>query len=136
MREQELKMAIFQDGFEDGFQNGRQEGFQNGRQEGFQNGRQKGFQDGFQRRGRQIARKMLQDSISPALASKYTGLTEKEILRLMDNTVKFRIRVDSDIKKQCETLYNELGLSLNTAINVFLRQSLRTGGFPFEIRLK
>ena len=128
MREQELKMAIFQDGFEDGFQNGRQEGFQNGRQ--------KGFQDGFQRRGRQIARKMLQDSISPALASKYTGLTEKEILRLMDNTVKFRIRVDSDIKKQCETLYNELGLSLNTAINVFLRQSLRTGGFPFEIRLK
>ncbi len=128
MREQELKMAIFQDGFEDGFQNGRQEGFKDGRQ--------KGFQDGFQRRGRQIARKMLQDGISPALASKYTGLTEKEILRLMDNTVKFRIRVDSDIKKQCETLYNELGLSLNTAINVFLRQSLRTGGFPFEIRLK
>lgn len=37
--------------------------------------------------------------------------------------------------KKCETLYNELGINLTTAINVFLRQSLRVGGFPFEIRL-
>ncbi len=43
---------------------------------------------------------------------------------------------DSDIKKQCETLYNELGINLTTAINVFLRQSLRAGGFPFEVRLE
>ena len=136
MREQELKMAIFQDGFQNGRRDGFKDGFQNGRQDGFQDGFQNGQQDGLKRRERQIARKMLRDNMSLTLISKYTGLTEKEILRLMDNTVKFRIRVDSDIKKQCETLYNELGLSLNTAINVFLRQSLRTGGFPFEIRLK
>lgn len=44
--------------------------------------------------------------------------------------------MDSDIKKQCETLYGELGMNLTTAINVFLRQSLRVGGFPFEVRLE
>lgn len=45
------------------------------------------------------------------------------------------VRMDSDIKKQCEALYGELGVNLTTAINVFLRQSLRVGGFPFDVRL-
>ena len=45
----------------------------------------------------------------------------------MANTTNFSVRMDSDIKKQCETLYNELGVNLTTAINVFLRQSLRAG---------
>lgn len=43
--------------------------------------------------------------------------------------------MDSDVKKQCETLYGELGMNLTAAVNVFLRQSLRVGGFPFEVRL-
>ena len=43
--------------------------------------------------------------------------------------------MDSDIKKQCEALYGELGMNLTTAINVFLRQSLRSGGFPFDVTL-
>ena len=54
----------------------------------------------------------------------------------MANTVNFSVRMDSDIKKQCETLFNELGMNLTTAINVFLRQSLRAGGFPFTIRME
>ena len=49
----------------------------------------------------------------------------------MASTTNFSVRMDSDIKKQCETLYGELGMNLTTAINVFLRQSLRVGGFPF-----
>ena len=36
----------------------------------------------------------------------------------MANTTNFSVRMDSDIKKQCETLYNELGVNLTTAINV------------------
>lgn len=44
--------------------------------------------------------------------------------------------MDSDIKKQCENLYSELGMNLTTAINVFLRQSLRAGGFPFDVKLE
>ncbi|WP_299350868.1 type II toxin-antitoxin system RelB/DinJ family antitoxin [uncultured Catenibacterium sp.] len=54
----------------------------------------------------------------------------------MTNTTHFTVCIDSDIKKQCETMYGELGIDLNTAINVFLRQSLRVGGFPFDVRLK
>ena len=54
----------------------------------------------------------------------------------MANTTNFSVRMDSDIKKQCEAVYGELGINLTTAINVFLRQSLRVGGFPFDVRLK
>ena len=54
----------------------------------------------------------------------------------MANTTNFSIRLDSDIKKQCEALYGELGVNLTTAINVFLRQSLRVGGFPFDVRME
>lgn len=54
----------------------------------------------------------------------------------MASTTNFSVRMDSDIKKQCETLYGELGMNLTTASNVFLRQPLRVGGFPFEVRLE
>ena len=54
----------------------------------------------------------------------------------MANTTNFSVRMDSDIKKQCEALYNELGMNLTTAINVFLRQSLRVGGLPFDVRVE
>lgn len=50
-------------------------------------------------------------------------------------STNFSVRMDSEIKKQCEILYGELGINLTTAINVFLRQSLRSGGFPFAVRL-
>ena len=54
----------------------------------------------------------------------------------MAATTNFSVRMDSEFKKECEALYNELGMTLTTAINVFLRQSLRSGGFPFEVRLE
>ncbi len=54
----------------------------------------------------------------------------------MANTTNFSVRMDHDIKKQCESLYGELGVNLTTAINVFLRQSLRVGGFPFDVRME
>ncbi len=54
----------------------------------------------------------------------------------MSTTTNFSVRMDSDIKKQCEAMYGELGINLTTAINVFLRQSLRVGGFPFDVRLE
>ena len=49
-------------------------------------------------------------------------------------TTNFSVRMDRDIKKQCEELYGELGVNLTTAINVFLRKSLSVGGFPFDVR--
>lgn len=54
----------------------------------------------------------------------------------MAKTTHFTVRIDSNIKKQCEALYGELGLDLTTAINVFLRQSLRLGRFPFDVHIE
>lgn len=54
----------------------------------------------------------------------------------MASTTNFSVRMDSDIKKQCEAMYGELGINLTTAINVFLRQLLRVGGFPFDVRME
>ena len=53
----------------------------------------------------------------------------------MAETTNFSVRMDSELKKECENLFGELGMNLTTAINVFLRQSLRVGGMPFELRV-
>ena len=49
-------------------------------------------------------------------------------------TSNISIRMDSDLKAQAEALFSELGMNLSTAFNIFVRQSLREGGIPFEIR--
>ena len=43
------------------------------------------------------------------------------------------IRIDEELKKEAEELYNRLGLSLSTAINIFLKQSIREQELPFEL---
>ena len=54
---------------------------------------------------------------------------------MASTTTNFTCRIDSNVKSKSEALYNELGMNLTTAINVFLRESLRVGGFPFDVRL-
>lgn len=49
-------------------------------------------------------------------------------------TTNISIRMDSELKAQAEELFNELGMNLTTAFNIFVRQSLREGGIPFEIK--
>ena len=51
-------------------------------------------------------------------------------------TTNFNFRVDSEVKKQSEALFGQLGVNLTTALNVFLRQAIRVGGFPFDVRLE
>jgi DNA-damage-inducible protein J len=43
------------------------------------------------------------------------------------------IRMDADIKQEAEQLFESLGLNMSTAFNIFVRQSLRTGGIPFKV---
>lgn len=43
------------------------------------------------------------------------------------------IRIDDDVKNKADKLFGELGLNMSTAVNIFLKQSLRQGGIPFEI---
>ena len=52
------------------------------------------------------------------------------------NTTNISIRMDADLKAQADALFNELGMNLTTAFNIFVRQSLRVGGIPFEIKME
>ena len=47
--------------------------------------------------------------------------------------VSTNVSIDADIKKQAQELFAELGMDLSTAINTFIRQSLRQRSIPFEI---
>ena len=53
----------------------------------------------------------------------------------MSTSTNVTVRMDSDVKRECEGIYGALGINLSTAINVFLRKSIRVGGFPFDVRL-
>ena len=41
------------------------------------------------------------------------------------STCNISIRMDSNLKAAAEALYEELGMNLSTAFNIFVRQSLR-----------
>ena len=51
------------------------------------------------------------------------------------STANLNIRTDAEVKAEAESLFNELGLNLSTAVNMFLRQAIRVGGIPFEVRV-
>lgn len=44
------------------------------------------------------------------------------------------ISIDADVKAQAQELFADLGLDLSTAINIFLRQSVRENRIPFTIQ--
>lgn len=52
------------------------------------------------------------------------------------NTTNISIRMDAALKAQADALFNELGMNLSTAFNIFVRQALREGGIPFAIKLE
>lgn len=52
----------------------------------------------------------------------------------MSNT-SMNIRMDTEVKKQAEALFSEIGMNMTTAINIFLRQSIRENGIPFELKI-
>nr|WP_214659386.1 type II toxin-antitoxin system RelB/DinJ family antitoxin [Candidatus Formimonas warabiya] len=55
---------------------------------------------------------------------------------MMANTTNISIRMDVELKKQAEQLFNELGMSMTTAFNIFLRQAVRQQRIPFDIALE
>ena len=42
-------------------------------------------------------------------------------------TTNLNIRIDKAIKDQAEEIFNELGLNMTTAVNMFLRTAIREG---------
>lgn len=43
------------------------------------------------------------------------------------------VKVDKDLKSNCDELFESLGLDTETAINIFLTASLHHMGIPFHI---
>lgn len=52
----------------------------------------------------------------------------------MEST-NLNIRTDKAVKAAAERIFEELGLNMTTAVNIFLRQTIRENGIPFELKL-
>ena len=50
-------------------------------------------------------------------------------------TTNLNIRIEKTIKYKAEEIFNELGLNMTTAVNMFLRTAIREHGIPFELKL-
>ena len=52
----------------------------------------------------------------------------------MENkTSAINIQVDSNVKKEATLVLTDLGLSMSSAINLFLKQVVKKNGLPFEV---
>ena len=50
-------------------------------------------------------------------------------------TTNLNIRTDKEMKERAEAIFFELGLNMTTAINIFLRTTIRENGIPFALKL-
>ena len=46
------------------------------------------------------------------------------------------IRIDAETKERANELFNKLGLTMTTAVNIFLKTAIRENGIPFELKLE
>jgi len=54
---------------------------------------------------------------------------------IMADTTNLNIRIDRRVKEQADFLFNEFGLNMTTAINMFLRTVIREQRIPFELKM-
>ena len=47
--------------------------------------------------------------------------------------VSTSIKIDPQLKKESQALFEKLGITLSTAVNIFLRQSVKEQAIPFRI---
>lgn len=53
----------------------------------------------------------------------------------MATVTNLNIRTDKAVKEAAESIFEELGLNMTTAVNMFLRQTIRENGIPFSLKL-
>lgn len=53
----------------------------------------------------------------------------------MQKSATLSLRVDPEVKLSAEAVLSQLGLSMSTAVDMFLRQVSLTGGIPFRVAL-
>ena len=47
------------------------------------------------------------------------------------SSTNLNIRTEKEVKEAAEKIFGELGLNMSTAVNIFLRQTIRENGIPF-----
>ena len=52
----------------------------------------------------------------------------------MSKTTNLNIKIDRDLKLRADRLFDEMGMNLTTAVNVFIRQAVLERAIPFQIR--
>lgn len=55
--------------------------------------------------------------------------------KISNETISYSVRLDPELKEEALELFGQLGLTLSSAVNVFLRQSLREQGIPFIVTM-
>lgn len=48
-------------------------------------------------------------------------------------TTSITIRMDEELKKQAETLFDEIGMNMTTAFTIFAKAAVRQQKIPFEL---
>jgi addiction module antitoxin, RelB/DinJ family len=44
------------------------------------------------------------------------------------------IRIDDELKKECDLIFADIGLTMSAAMTLFLKQVVKTKGIPFELK--
>jgi len=52
----------------------------------------------------------------------------------MKTDAVLQVRIDSQLKKDVESLYERLGISIADAVRMFVVQSLEVQGLPFDVK--
>lgn len=51
----------------------------------------------------------------------------------MAEVTNLNIKIDRELKAEADRLFNEMGMNLTTAVNVFVRQAVLQRAIPFKI---
>ena len=50
-------------------------------------------------------------------------------------TIPTQIRIEENLKRQAAELFEQLGMDMSSAMNIFLKQCILRGGLPFNVEL-
>ena len=53
---------------------------------------------------------------------------------MMPETTNLNIKIDRNLKIEADRLFNDMGMNLTTAVNVFVRQAVLERAIPFRIQ--
>lgn len=55
---------------------------------------------------------------------------------MADEKAFISVRIDADVKDEAEVVLKEMGMSISTAVNIYLKTIVRRKAIPFAVRLE